>query len=59
MNNFMDGFWEGIRSIGNLNPEVPETTLADAWQDVAQAFYDTGESMRTAIRKFDAQQKIS
>jgi hypothetical protein len=55
----MENFIKGMGSI-NLFPPVPrydELSRVSPWQGVADAFAQTGNSMRAAIKQFDAELK--
>jgi hypothetical protein len=55
----MDNFFKGMGSI-SLFPQLPrydELPRVSPWQGVANSFAQTGNSMRAAIKQFDAELK--
>jgi hypothetical protein len=58
----MSDFLRGMASVGQLAPDpTPYTgypSQNSAWQGVANSFYQTGNSLRVALKEFsDAQRK--
>jgi hypothetical protein len=58
----MKDFFSGMATIGQLNPVPPGISdmpsTVSAWQGVASSFYQTGDSIRSALQEFsDAQRK--
>jgi hypothetical protein len=55
---FMNNLFNGMATIGQLNPQIPpykEANLANAWAGVWDAFAKTGDNMRSAISRFNGQ----
>jgi hypothetical protein len=54
----MSYFLMGMASVGNLYPKVTpqanQTSVESAWQDVANAFYQTGKALGSAFWEQDA-----
>ncbi|GHU06288.1 hypothetical protein FACS1894147_13040 [Spirochaetia bacterium] len=55
-------FFQGMATIGQLFPSLPEepeeTPLESAWRGVGDAFAETGDTMRFAIKEFKNAQRL-
>jgi hypothetical protein len=58
---FLDGFFYGMATVGQLFPSVPPVRMdggpASAWRGVASSFFQAGNNIRDAVKEFSEYQR--
>jgi hypothetical protein len=57
--NYMDNFFYGMGTVGQLFPRLPEEPPGTSpWQGVGDAFAAAGDSLRWAMKEIDKELKV-